>query len=378
MEEEEEDDDDDDEVSKDIQPSTSLSSSISLPNPPMTLHETTQRETLTKSINEDDLELNFRIETTKYSIQLIHLNISTENSCKKITYAKCDLCSYINYLDEYDSEDSINFASLKSHIANAHLILANKLDQDESVDDDLVIKHLLVSIVDKIEEELERVGSFNLTSTIKYKCTFCQNNNSFFANKIDLCKHLLASHSDGLNKVDCMHCSKEFGLENIKEFLNHLKSEHFDACVNLVNGIKAECTPDKRIASLNWEEYFSTKLTDYAVVDTINDFKPVSSAETIITDEIENKEDLMSNVNSSEKDEEKNSSSKSENSFKNNNEERSYPQEAKQQDQEIDSISKQEENSKSDESDKADVSISQKTKPKIKKPKSDANEERYN
>ncbi len=361
------------EVCKEIQPSTSLSSSISLPNPPRTSNETTQRETLTKSINEDDFETNFRVEMTKYSIQLIHLNISTEKSSKKITLAKCDLCSYINYLDEYDDEDSINFASLKSHIINAHLIKANKLDEDENVDDDSVIKNLLVSIVDKIEEEFESVGSCNLSTAIKYKCSFCHDNDSVFANKIDLCKHMLASHSECLNKVDCMHCSKDFSHKNIKEFLNHLKSDHFDACVNLVNEKKAECTTDKATFSLNWEEYFSTKLTDHIVKETINDFKSLPSADTIIIDEIQHKEDPMSNVNSSEKGEEKN-----ETSFKNNNEEQSYPQEAKQQDQEIDSISKQEENSKSDESDKADVQICQKTKPKIKKPKSDVNEERYN
>ena len=350
------------------QPSTSSSTERDL-------SETKCEYLKNEKINENDLEINFRAERLKNSIQTFNLSISTETFSKSVTLAKCDLCSHMSYLceNEQQEEESINFSSLKLHIINAHLVGSEKKEKDENEN---VIKSLLSSLVDKIEEEL---GNFSSSfNSFKHKCTFCPSGSSIFITKFELSKHLLESHSECLNMVDCMHCSEKFSLKNMKEFFTHLKRDHSDDCLKSIKENAIKEITNNQDNNFNWQKYFSVhSLKEESKSDVVVTNEPV--IESVSGSEASNEENQTKETQSNENDDEDLSSK----STKSCNNEEASPQEEQhlpqpsQLDEDNDSMSKQEENSKSDESEKSDLTNSQKNKPKIKKPKSDLNEERY-
>ena len=336
-----------------------------------------------KKINEKDFVIYFQAEKIINSIRTFNFNICAESFTINLTLAKCDLCSHIILLEENGKEnDSINLSSLKSHIINVHLINPDNIERDENEIDEIVIKNLLDSLVNKIEEELENCSS--TLSNLKYKCTICQSTPtcSIFSKKFELLKHIFESHAESLNLVDCMYCFEKFSLKNMNEFFSHLRNCHADSCLRLVNQHNCEHKINENFDKYNWQEYFSSRSTDalleltkgQIIVANELTIKSVSGSE-LSNQETQNKENRSTNENTIEIEEDL-----SPKSSKSVNNEEASPQEEQQQhqqqDDDADSINKQEENSKSDESDKVDSSSGQKSKPKIKKPKQEANEER--
>ena len=219
---------------------------------------------------------------------------------------------------------------------------------DAETEPQLIIRFLVDSLIRRLEFDADGQCSTTGVGNISFRCCICDENRQMYPSKAELIKHLTDRHSTLLNTVKCIYCDAQFSTKNLKDFADHLKNAHLEACLALLEKTKSPVTQTKEAdaAGLDWDAYFSCVSVDSPPLS--NDSNQMSSR---------NKESLSANKLSANENEEEEEVTSVKNA---NNEEALTPQE------EANSLNKQEENSKSDGSDKNE--LTSKAKPKVKKP----------
>ena len=326
-------------------------------------------------LEENCLEITFSASKQNSHLAVFNFNITTENMSRQLSLVKCDLCSHLSV---EDAEEVVNnLRNTKAHILSAHI--APKVQPDE---DSAVILAIVESLIRHIESD--DTSCPRTESTLEYKCSYCVNSNECLKNKPQLVKHISDCHPNQLNSFNCLYCSRQFSLRTTSDFFAHLKMDHKDACMSLLeesHEFKVNVLPGD---SIDWNEYFTgdevddvTNEVSFMNNDEVNFLEPVKSVSS--SEEVSNDSDSAENgaqtkearsqednggIASNEND---NSEEDSNSKSGNNNEETNSNEPESALDELVDSSEKLvEENSKSDSSEKGNDASNFNNKSKTK------------